>query len=106
LARASRATRPPVPGDAAAPTAKPPRTAATYRLPGANLLKKVFAVDVLACPASGGRLQVIAFIAEAPVAKRHLDHLGLDASGPPLSRARAPPELFDAGPSYQPADPA
>jgi hypothetical protein len=97
----------PVPGAASpAPAAKPPQTASTYRLPWADLLKKVFAVEVLACPACGGRLQVIAFIAQALVAKRILDHLGLDASGPPLSRALAPPELFDSGPSYDTADPA
>ena len=102
----------PVPGAASAvPTGKPPRTAATYRLPWADLLKKVFAADVLACPSCGGRLQLIAFIAEALVAKRILVHLGLDARGPPLSRARAPPELFDPelfdpGPSYDTADAA
>ena len=37
----------------------------TYRLPWADLLKKVFAVDVLACPDCGGRLQIIAFIADS-----------------------------------------
>jgi hypothetical protein len=36
-----------------------------YRVPWADLLKKVFAVDVLACPECGGRLKLIAFIAEA-----------------------------------------
>jgi hypothetical protein len=50
--------------------------------------------------------ELIAFIAEALVAKRILVHLGLDARGPPLKRARAPPELFDPGPSYDAADPA
>jgi hypothetical protein len=78
----------------------------TSRLPWADLLKKVFAMDVLACPACGGRLQVIAFIAEALVARGILDHLGLGASGPPLSRALAPPELFDPEQSYDTADPA
>jgi hypothetical protein len=40
-----------VPGAASAvPTGKPHRTAATYRLPWAELLKKVVAVDVLAYP--------------------------------------------------------
>jgi hypothetical protein len=74
-----------VPGAASpAPAAKPSRAAATYRLPWADLLEKVFAVDVLAYPACGGRLQVIAFIAQA----------------------LAPPELFDPGPSYDTADPA
>ncbi len=65
------------------PADPPPRLdrpARSYRVPWADLLKKVFALDVLACPC-GGRLQLIAFIAEATVAKRILDHLGLDSPG-------------------------
>jgi hypothetical protein len=53
-----------------------------------RLLRKVFAADVFAYPC-GGRLQLIAFIAEATVAKRILDHLGLDPRGPPVARAEA-----------------
>jgi len=51
-----------------------------YRVPWADLLRRVFAVDVLSCPC-GGRLQLVAFIAEVTVAKRILDHLGLDSPG-------------------------
>jgi len=79
------------------PVQAPPRLdrpARTYRVPWADLLRKVFAVDVLACPC-GGRLQLIAFIAEATVAKRILDHLGFDSRGPPLARAQAPPDVLD-----------
>jgi hypothetical protein len=47
------------------------------------------ALDVLACPC-GGRLQPVAFIAEATVENRILDHRGLDSRGPPVDRARAP----------------
>ena len=46
-------------------------------------LKKVFAVDVLACPDCGGRLRLIAFIADDAVAGRILLHLCLDSRGPP-----------------------
>jgi hypothetical protein len=62
---------------------------------------------VLACPDCGGRLQIVAFIAEATVAGRILDHLGLDSRGPPLARAQAPPppELNDPGPSYHSSEP-
>ncbi len=77
----------------------------TYRVPWADLLQKVFAVDVLACPDCGGRLKLIAFVADASVAGRILDHLGLDSRGPPLARAQAPPELLDPGPAYDYADP-
>ena len=80
------------------------RPARTYRVPWADLLKKVFAVDVLACPC-GGRLQLIAFIAEATVAKRILDHLGLDSRGPPLARAQAPPDALDPPPCHDGTDP-
>ena len=47
----------------------------SYRIPWAELLAKVFEIDVLACPECGGRMQLIAFIAEPAVAKRILDHL-------------------------------
>ncbi len=101
----------PTPADASAPSstpAKPPRRhdrpPRSYRVPWADLLRKVFAVDVLACPC-GGRLRLIAFIAEATVAKRILDHLGLDSRGPPLARAQAPPDALDPAPSHDGSDP-
>jgi len=72
----------------------------TYRVPWAELLRKVFALDVLACPQCGGRMQIIAFIAQPKVARRILDHLGLDSTGPPLARAQSQPEEFDPGPDY------
>lgn len=77
-------------------------------MPWADLLRKVFAIDVLECPRCAGRLQVIAFIAEHGVAKRILDHLGLDSQAPPLARARAPEGPADAGdaPAYHAGDPS
>jgi hypothetical protein len=54
--------------------------------------EKVFAIDVLACPDRNGRMQLIAFIAQATVAKRILDHLDLDSTRPPVARAAPPPE--------------
>ncbi len=71
-------------------------------LPPRSGLQKVFAIDVLACPDCNGRIQLIA---EAMVAKRILDHLGLDSTGPPVARAAPPPEQVDLGPSYGGADP-
>jgi hypothetical protein len=61
-----------------------------YRVPWAELLQKVFALDVLECPRCAGRLEVIAYIAEPRVARRILDHLGLASQGPPCARARGP----------------
>ncbi len=46
--------------------------------------RRSFEIDVLACPECGGRMQLIAFIAEARVAKRILDHLALDSTGDPV----------------------
>jgi hypothetical protein len=84
---------------------KPSKTARTYRVPWAELLRKVFAIDVLACPECNGRMQVIAFIAQATVAKRILDHLGEDSTGPPVARVAAPQEQVEPGPAYDAADP-
>ncbi len=76
-----------------------------YRVPWAELLRKVFSLDVLACPECGGRMELMAFIAEAGVAKRILDHLGLASTGPPLAKAAAPDQAADPGPEYAGADP-
>ena len=48
----------------------------------------------------------MAFIAEAPVAKKILDHLGLASTGPPLVKAAALEEAAEAGPEYGGADPS
>jgi hypothetical protein len=89
------------------PSSKPKANTGTrtYRVPWADLLKKVFAVDVLACPECGGRLRLIAFIADDAVARRILLHLGLDSRGPPVARAQAPPDFNEPGPNYAGADP-
>jgi hypothetical protein len=80
-----------------------PRT----RVPWAELLQKVFAVDVLACPRCDGRLEVIAYINEPAVAKQILDHLGLDSQAPP----RTPPlpgaaDAAEPAPAYDQVDPS
>jgi hypothetical protein len=108
------------PGLGPSPSHPPPRTRAplpspldedrarllrTYRVPWAELLKKVFAVDVLACLECSGRLKMIAFIADQRTARKILEHLGLDATGPPTAVARQRPESIDATPDYDVADP-
>ena len=62
-------SRPPAPGPGPAdafaltPPAPPPgRPSPRYRIPWAELLQRVFAVDVLQCPRCAGRLELIAFI--------------------------------------------
>lgn len=62
----------------------------------AQLLRRIFDIDVLRCPAcSDGRLAFIAVVTEpAPVAAI-LNHLGLPADPPRFARARDP--TFDLG---------
>jgi hypothetical protein len=90
-----------------APEAPGGRTSPRWRVPWAELLRKVFAIDVLACPRCAGRLEIIAFIAEPSIARRILDHLGLDAQGPPIARVRPddPAGAADQAPDYGCADP-
>jgi hypothetical protein len=80
-------------------------TCALLRDATADLLEKVFAIDVLACPECGGRLLLIAFIPDSQAAKRILDHFGLDATGPPAAPPRSAPEHFEPAPGYDLADP-
>jgi hypothetical protein len=68
------------------PPADPP--AAAVRSPRwrwADLLQRVFSVDVLACRRCGGRMRVLATIDDPRVVRRILSHLGLlgDAGPPP-----------------------
>ena len=76
------------------------------RVPWAELLKRVFADDVLNCPC-GGRRTVLAVVTDAASAGTLLDGLGLPHR-PPVFAPRGPPELFDADPSppFDPDPPA
>ena len=64
---------------------------ARYRVPWADLLRRVYEVDVLACTACGGRMRVIAFLEDPAVVRQILDHLGLPSTPPPYAVARGPP---------------
>jgi hypothetical protein len=51
-------------------------------------------------------MQVLAVIANTAIARRILDHLQLDSTGPPITaRAQGPPELCEPAPDYDLADP-
>ena len=58
------------------------------RLSWAQLLKRVFELDLEHCPNCGGELKIVAAILEAPVIERILTHLGLQARAPPRAAAR------------------
>jgi hypothetical protein len=57
----------------------------------ADLMRRAFGFDVLACPRCGGRLRLIALIDESAVTQRILRHLGLPTEVPEARSARAPP---------------
>lgn len=95
----------PNPCAASAPSPVETRGSIRYRVPWAELLQKVFAADVLACPDCGGRLRLIAFVSAPAIAKQILDHLGIDSQAPPLAKARTVDEVVDAAPEYDCIDP-
>jgi hypothetical protein len=54
----------------------------------ADLLRRVFALDILACPDCGGRLRLLATIEDRAVVEKILTHLGLPVDLPQPSAAR------------------
>ncbi len=62
----------------------------------AALMRRAFAIDVLACPNCGGRMRLIATIHDPAVIREILAHLGLSQSG--KSPGPAPPEPIAAAP--------
>ena len=53
----------------------------------AQLMRRVFAIDVLECPGCGGRLRILAAIQSPEAIHKILDHLGLPARAPPIRPA-------------------
>ena len=62
----------------------------------AELMRRAFGFDVLACPRCGGRLRLIALLDASHVTQRILRHLGLPTEVPEAGPARAPPVFDDA----------
>ena len=54
----------------------------------AQLLKRVFDIDVEHCPNCGSALKIIAAIEDPPVIIKILSHLGLPTRAPPHAPAR------------------
>ena len=82
-------------GDAAAAGVESDIAAATSPGPAgrrwADLMRRAFDVDVLACPRCGGRLRLVALLEAGAVTARILRHLGLPSEVPAARPARAPP---------------
>jgi Putative transposase len=82
------------PDDAAhpgCPRATQPVASRARRLPWADLLRRVFAVDVLRCDC-GGRRNVVAFVADATRARSLLTTIGLPAEPATFAPTRDPPQ--------------
>ena len=79
------------PDQATAPTADagdPPAVSTRARMSWTQLLKRVFAIDMAACPQCGGPLTLIAAIEGPAVIVKILAHLGLPTRAPPRAPAR------------------
>jgi hypothetical protein len=78
-------------------------------LPWAQLLMRVFFLDVLTCPRCATAMVVLALISDPPVVGKILRHLGLPDEVPPVAPAAITPldePLFeDAAASSPPARP-
>ncbi len=66
----------------------------------AELLRRVFAFQVLVCSSCGGSRRVLQVVKEGPVARKILAHLGLPLDAPRRAPARLPTQLdaWDTGP--------
>lgn len=74
------------------------RARGSARIDWAELLKRVYDIDALAC-ACGGRLQFIALIIDEESARSILASLKLPTQAPPLARARSP-DWIETVPSF------
>jgi len=73
----------------------------------AELIRRVFAVDVLECPRCGGRMRILSAIQSPDAIRAILDHLGLPSRAPPVAAARSwENSAEDAAPDALPEDPA
>ena len=67
-------------------------TSPARRKSWARLIQKIYEVDPLICPKCAGSMKIIAFIEQAEVIKKILQHVGLwETKRNPLSRAGPPP---------------
>ena len=55
-------------------------------------MRRVFAIDVLACAGCGGRLRFLATIEDPAIVTKILAHLGVSTEAPAVTPARPPPE--------------
>ena len=59
----------------------------------AELMRRVFSIDVLACPRCGGRMRILCAIHPQAAIHKILECLGLPSRPPPIARALPDPEI-------------
>ena len=69
-------------------TGESPSASTRARLSWAQLLKRVFAIDITTCPQCGGPLTLLAAIEDPTVIVKILAHLGLPTRAPPKAPGR------------------
>jgi hypothetical protein len=62
--------------------------ASSPRVRWSELLRRTFDIDVLACPACHGRIQIVETVADKSAARRVLERLGITPDAPSPVRAR------------------
>ena len=67
---------------------EPPSASPRARMSWAQLLKRIFAIDMTTCPQCGGPLSILAAIEDPSVILKILSHLGLPTRAPPKAPAR------------------
>jgi hypothetical protein len=55
-------------------------------------MQRVFEVEVLRCPACGGRMRILSAITEPEVARRILEWLDMPSRAPPLGKPKGGPD--------------
>jgi putative transposase len=78
-------------GAASATTHTPPLSP-VQRLKWAQLLARMFAVDITVCPRCGGTMRLVAALTDPHSIRTYLTGVGLPADPPTISPARPPPQ--------------
>ncbi len=78
------------------PDAVPLPRSKAQRMSWAQLLKRVFNIDIEVCPKCAGPMKIIAAIEDPKVIKKILDHLELPSIAPRFAPARGPPQSDQA----------
>ena len=97
------ASQPAIPVASAGASARPD-AARARRLAWAELMKRVFAIDVLECPRCRGPMRILATIHPPETTSAILACLGLPVRAPPLTPARCDDGVDDEAADQSPSD--